>query len=144
MAGMTSGGRDASSAGDLLQRGTHEFGRLVLELLREEEGDKARSLSVEGTAFDEGSIEDKVWKIFVKMNITNNPRDWAAMRKRELVLIARSQKNLKIMEADINVIHQAEAGRNPNRRLEFKNFQEALRGIAKRGEGLMQDLILVT
>eukprot|EP00518_Triparma_eleuthera_P012962 CAMPEP_0182471218 /NCGR_PEP_ID=MMETSP1319-20130603/19920_1 /TAXON_ID=172717 /ORGANISM="Bolidomonas pacifica, Strain RCC208" /LENGTH=600 /DNA_ID=CAMNT_0024671745 /DNA_START=25 /DNA_END=1824 /DNA_ORIENTATION=- len=132
MAGMTSGGRDASSAGALLQHGTHEFGRLVLELLREEEGEKARSTSVHETTFDSAAIEEKVWRIFIKSNVTNNPRDWSAMRKRELVLIVRSQKTLRLMEADVNVIHQAEAGRNPNRRLEFKNFQEALRSIAKR------------
>ena len=132
MAGMTSGGREASSAGALLQHGTHEFGRLVFEVLREEEGEKARTLSIHESAFDSKGITDKVWRIFIKANVNNNPRDWAAMRKRELVLIVRAQKGLRLMEADVNVIHQAEAGKNPNRRLEFKNFEEALRGIAKR------------
>lgn len=74
----------------------------------------------------------QMWKIFVKANVANNPRDWSAMRKRELVLIIRSQEGLRIMEADINVIHQSEAGRNPHKKLEFGNFKEALKAIAKK------------
>ena len=36
------------------------------------------------TAFDADDAEDKVWRIFLKANLTNNPRDWQAMRKREV------------------------------------------------------------
>lgn len=113
MAGLTSGGRDASTAGGMLQSGTKEFTKLVwaelrsnVEVVAEKEG-----------AFDVQMIREKVWSIFVKCNISNNPRDWSNMRKRELVLLIRGRKPaLRIMEADINVIHQQEAGRNKGRR----------------------------
>jgi len=37
MSGMTSGGRDNSCGGAMLQQGTHEFSRLVWEMVRGEE-----------------------------------------------------------------------------------------------------------
>ena len=40
------------------------------------------------------------------------------------MLIIRAQKKLRLMEADVNVIHQQEAGRNPAKRLEFKEVSE--------------------
>ena len=50
------------------------------------------------------------------------------MRKRELILLIRRRKpTLRIMEADINVIHQQETGRSKGKRLEFSHFQVALR-----------------
>jgi hypothetical protein len=114
MAGLTSGGRDASTAGGLLQSGTKEFTKLVWAELRSE---GVNVVAEREGAFDEQAIREKVWSIFVKCNTSNNPRDWSNMRKRELVLLIRGRKPpLRIMEADINVIHQQEAGRNKGRR----------------------------
>ena len=72
MAGLTSGGRDASTAGGLLQSGTHEFTRLVWEDLR----GKEEKVDSSETGFDTETIKKKVWSIFIKANISNNPRDW--------------------------------------------------------------------
>jgi len=81
---------------------------------------------------DEADYEEEMWSIFIKANVGNNPREWSHMRKRELVLCIRSLPGLRIMEADINVIHQSESAKNPNRKLEFRNFVDAVKAIAKK------------
>ena len=113
----------------MLQSGTKEFTKLIWAELRK----NVEVVDEKERAFDETTIKEKVWSIFIKCNVTNNPRDWSNMRKRELVLLIRGRKPaLRIMEADVNVIHQQEAGRNKGRRLEFTNFLAALRSIAKK------------
>ncbi len=145
MAGLTKGGRDSASSGALLQHGTHEFSRLIWELMREGNGEGKHA---ERDSSLQMNVEEKVWNIFLHFNIANNPRDWSAMRKRELVLLLRSRKGIKVMEAEINVIHSSEAGRNANRRLEFTNFLAALTAIARKaykekdGDKAIQKLLM--
>ena len=40
---------------------------------------------------------------------------------------------VSVMEAEINIVHQSEAGRNPDRKFQFTGFVEALKSSSGRG-----------
>ena len=124
MKGLTAGHRDAASGGALLQKGTHEFSRLVWEILRLDEKEE-----IDVVPSVEENTDERLWKVFLHCNTQNNARDWMNMKKRELVMLIRNT-GLPIMEADVNVIHQHEQGRHPHKRFEFDDFKTALNIIS--------------
>ena len=96
-------------------------------------------------------IESELWVIFIATNCKHNPKDPEVMRKRDFVTLMRGCKVIStkkfhprgtpLMDADVNVIHQQEMGRNAERKFNFSAFKRAMRTVATR---VYQQLSLTT
>jgi len=118
----------------MLQAGTHEFSKIVWDILRLEE-----KITVDPVPVVEHSADQTLWLIFLHCNIQNNAKDWQNMKKRELVMLVRHTE-LHVMEAEVNVIHQFESGKKHSKRFEFDDFKTALEAIAVKAYRKQKDL----
>ncbi len=99
--------------------------------------------ALEASATSRESFDLALWHIFIITNTKANPHDPEVMTKRSFLELLRNSgvvqkqrreegEGKKLMEAEVNVIHQQEMARTKRRRFNFSAFRRAIQVVAKK------------
>jgi hypothetical protein len=123
-----------SNQGEILQKGAKSFAKQVATLDRKKDkGDeKNERMAMDGTG---NELDRQLWAVFTHYSMHSGNPD--TMRKDALVNLMRScglvrgkrpkkGDNKKLMEAEINSVHQNEASKTASRKFVFSSFKHAI------------------